>query len=253
MIESSILTLLLLAFLGSVAGLVGSVIYFVHIPFSRRFCGLAVPFAAGVLLTVSFLDLLPEAVELVGERAFIVALIAFLAAFLFEEFFAGLHHHEHRGHTMTKTAVPLVLAGDTIHNFIDGVAIASAFVVDPSFGLVVSFATFLHETPHEIGDFGILINAGWSRSRALLANLFSASATFPGALMVYFFATESPSLEGTFLAISAGLFLYLGATDFLPSIHDNYAGQGTKIKVLVLLLGVAIMSAVIFGVPHGHM
>ena len=96
---------------------------------------------------------------------------------MFEHFFAHLHHHEDKKHTTTDATVALVLFGDTIHNFIDGVAIAAAYITNPVFGLVVALATFLHETPHEMGDFGVLMSRGWGKRKTMIANFLSALAT----------------------------------------------------------------------------
>ena len=141
----------------------------------------------------------------------------------------------------TKASAPLVVFGDTIHNFIDGVAIASAYLIDPYFGLVVTLSTFLHETPHEIGDFGVLMSAGWSRSKTFIANLFSATATFPGALLVFFLLRDAHDKIGILLAISAGIFLYLGASDFLPEVGEEEKGVATWKKLSLLVIGVLLM------------
>lgn len=233
--------ILLLSFVGSIAGLVGGAFFLVKKDWARVLSRFAVPFAAGVLLSVSLLHLLPEAVHETGENAYFVVLMAFLGSFLFEEFFAHLHHHEHRKATMHRSSIPLVLFGDTIHNFIDGVAIASAYLADPIFGVVVTLATFLHETPHEIGDFGILIGAGWSRTKTFVANLFSALATFPGAFLVLFFVRDAHEKIGVLLAISAGVFLFLGASDFLPEVGEDEDKSVLMKELFLLLLGVGIM------------
>lgn len=250
--QDPLLNILILAFVGSVAGLIGGFIFLIKKEWARSLCGLAVPFAAGVLLSVSLLHLLPEAVHELGESAYLIVLLSLLGAFLFEQYFAHLHHHEDRQHTMQKASVPLVIFGDTIHNFIDGVAIASSYFVDPKFGLIVAFATFLHETPHEIGDFGVLMNAGWSRQKTFLANLFSAAATFPGALLVYFFARNVHQLTAVLLAISAGVFLFLGASDFLPDVGEEEKGIPAWKKITLLLLGVLIMYGLTFLFPDHH-
>jgi len=118
--------ILLLAFVGSVAGLIGGVLFLINKKWASLLCKYAVPLAAGVLLSVSLLHLFPESVEIMGASAFVWVTGSFLASFLFEFFFAHLHHHDgdaHHGHG--GAAAPLVIFGDTIHNFIDGVAIAS--------------------------------------------------------------------------------------------------------------------------------
>jgi zinc and cadmium transporter len=223
------------------AGLVGGVIFLLKKEWARTLCKYAVPFAAGVLLSVSLLHLLPEAVHLTGEKAYFIVLIALLSSFFFEQYFAHLHHHEGHKHVETKASAPLVVFGDTIHNFIDGVAIASAYLIDPYFGLVVTLSTFLHETPHEIGDFGVLMSAGWSRSKTFIANLFSATATFPGALLVFFLLRDAHDKIGILLAISAGIFLYLGASDFLPEVGEEEKGVATWKKLSLLVIGVLLM------------
>lgn len=236
-----LVAILALAFVGSIAGLIGGLIFFIKKEWARVLCRYAIPLAAGVLLSVSLLHLLPEAVHAVGESAYLIALIALLASFFFEQYFAHLHHHEDRKHTMVKASIPLVIFGDTIHNFTDGVAIASAYLVDPCFGVVIALATFLHETPHEIGDFGVLMSAGWSRRKTFLANLFSASATFPGALLVFFVIRGAQEKIGILLAISAGIFLFLGASDFLPEVGEEQRGVPAWKKFILLLIGVGLM------------
>ncbi len=248
--NNELLVLLYLAFVGSIAGLIGGVVFLVKDNWAKTLCRYAIPFAAGVLLTIALIDLLPESALVIGLSAYTITLASFLAAFFFEQYFAQLHHHQGHGHSQLKNTVPLVIVGDTIHNFIDGVAIAAAFMVEPVFGLVVALASFLHETPHEIGDFGILLSAGWSKKNTFLVNMFSASTTFLGALLVYFFVADKPEVIGVLLAISAGLFLYLGASDFLPEVGKGKGKYRTS-KLAVLLLGVLIMFLVIKLVPHG--
>lgn len=247
---SDLTNILLLAFVGSIAGLIGGVVLIVKESWGRTLCKYAIPFAAGVLLSVSILHLIPEANHKMGEGAFIVVLLAFLGSFLFEQFFAHLHHHEGRKHTMLKTAVPLIVFGDTIHNFIDGAAIAAAYLADPTFGLVVALATFLHETPHEIGDFALLIKAGWSKKKTFLANLFSASFTFPGALFVLFFVQDANEKIGMLLAVAAGIFLFLGASDFLPEVEEEERKHPSWKYLAPLFIGVFLMYLLTLVVPE---
>ncbi len=237
--QSSVLPLILLSLVGSVAGLVGGAIFLLKKKWSKTLSFYAIPFAAGVLLSVSVLHLLPEASEEMGEGAFMIALIAFLASFIFEKYFASLHHHEEHKETLQKTTIPLVIFGDTIHNFIDGVAVAAAYLVSPGLGLTVAFSTFLHETPHEIGDFGVLVSRGWSRKKTFIANFLSALATIPGALVVfYFFPNAGEGSVAWLLAVAAGIFLYLGASDFLPEIGEHDSKKDTFIKMILVIVGV---------------
>lgn len=236
---NSLFILILLALLGSVAGLIGGIIFLVKRDWARVLSIYAIPYAAGVLLAVSILHLIPEVVDHIGKPGYLYVLLAFLGAFIFEKYFASLHHHEEHKETMQKSSIPLVLFGDTIHNFIDGIAIGAAFLTGPSFGLVVALSTFLHETPHEIGDFGVLVARGWSRKKTFIANFFSSLVTVPGALFVYFFAKGGEnSLIPIMLSVSAGVFLYLGASDFLPEIGENEGRSRTIKKIIFVIAGV---------------
>jgi zinc and cadmium transporter len=235
-----LLNLFILAFIGSVAGIIGGVILLYHDRWAKKLALYSIPLAAGVLLAVSILDLLPESTELIGDSAFMIVLIVFLLLFVMEKFFFRIHHHEHSSRGAVETAVPVVIAGDTIHNFLDGVAIAAAFMVDPSLGLLVAFSTFLHETPHEIADFGILLAAGWTKTKALGVNFLSALATFPGAFLTYFFVDSFESSEGYLLAIAAGMFLYVATTDFLPEV--GHKDRKTSLRqALILVVGIVII------------
>lgn len=238
-----------LAAIGSVLGLVGGAVFLVSNPLRDILCKYSVPFAAGILLTVAILDLVPEAVAHNGEISFLFILVSFLLVFSFEQLFFNVHHHEGHTHEVSSGTVPLVIVGDIIHNFIDGVAIAAAYMVEPSFGLIVAISSLLHEIPHEIGDFGVLLAAGWKRSSVFLINLFSSFTTFLGVLFVYFFA-HNESIIGILLSISAGLFIYLGASDFLPGRGEQ---DKTSIgKVLTVIVAATIMILVSLVLPHGH-
>lgn len=210
---SDLLNIVLLSLLGGVVALVGGLVFLFIKRWSDVLVKYSVPFAAGVLVTVALVGLLPEVVHEIGDRGFLVVLITFFGAYLFEQFACELHHHDHdhKGEAECASSVPLVIMGDTIHNFIDGVAIAAAYLVNPGLGLVAAVSTLLHEIPHEIGDFGILLKAGWKKRKILAINLMSSLFTVVGALMVYFM-NPNKEMIGVLLAVAAGMFLYLGVT-----------------------------------------
>lgn len=247
-----ILNLLLLALLGSVIALFGGVVFLYNRKLSSFLEKHAVPFASGVLVTVSLVGLIPEAEHEIGESVYLIVLASFLGVYIFERLFFDIHHHgEEDGHRhrIKESSTGLVVFGDTIHNFIDGVAIGAGFLIDPTIGLVVAFSTFLHEVPHEIGDFGILLKAGWKKTKILVVNIISSLMTVVGAFTVYFFS-HSETLNGTLMAISAGVFLYLGASDFLPKIEAD--GKNKFKSILPLILGSSIILATILLLPHEH-
>lgn len=248
---SEVINLLLLALLGSVIALFGGVVFLFNRKLSSVLEKYSVPFAAGVLVTVSLLGLIPESEHEIGEISHWIVLGSFLGVYLFEHIFFGIHHHgdgdDHHG--IKDSSVGLVIFGDTIHNFIDGVAIGASFMINPNLGLITAFSTFLHEVPHEIGDFGILLKAGWKRGRIFIINIISSLTTIIGAFLVYFFS-QSEMLNGSLMAVSAGVFLYLGASDFLPKIKEQKLHRLKSI--LPLLLGSLIIVLTLLLVPHDH-
>lgn len=245
---SDLIQIIILTLIASVVALVGGVIFLLVKKWSLVLARYSVPFAAGVMVAVAMLGLLPEAVHLIDEQTFNIGLITFMMAFLFETWFCQLHHHDHNDEHSRQASVPLIIMGDTIHNLIDGVAITASYLVNPGLGLITAISTFLHEVPHEIGDFGILLKMGWRRKKILLVNLISALSTVVGAVGVYFWP-GSERLTGVLLAVAAGMFLYLGASDFLPqATQDLKKGRAA----IVLLAGVLIMVLTFSLVPHAH-
>lgn len=247
---SDTLQLFLLAFLGSIIALIGGVVFLYVSNLSKFLEKHSVPFAAGVLITVSLVGLLPEAVEILDESVFMIVLITFFAIYLFEHIFFGIHHHDDHQHGHDyKSVVPLVIVGDTIHNFIDGIAIGASFLISPGLGLITAISTLLHEVPHEVADFGILLRAGWGKSKILTVNIISASMTIVGAFTLLLFADNQAAI-GVLLAVSAGIFLYLGASDFLPHIEEGYSN---RIKsVIPLAIGVVVILLALSAIPHSH-
>jgi zinc and cadmium transporter len=242
--------LFLLAAFASILALVGGVLFL----YNKRLSGVleknSIPFAAGVMITVSLLALLPEAVEHLGPSAYLVMLLAFLGSYAFEHLIFGIHHHADHDHKGLSSSIPLVVVGDTIHNFIDGVAIGASYLINPSLGLITAISTFMHEVPHEIGDFGILLRSGWKKTKILTLNIISASTTILGAFSMVIFS-ENESLIGTLLGVAAGIFFYLGAIDFLPR-----AGHGfpNKLKAAIpMAIGVILMLIIINLIPHAEL
>lgn len=243
--------LLIQALIGSIIALFGGVVFLFNQKLSSILEKYSVPFAAGVLVTVSLVGLIPEAEHEIGEISHWIVLMAFLGIYIFEHLFFGIHHHneeDDHAHHIKKSSVGLVIFGDTIHNFIDGVAIGASFMVDPSVGLITAFSTFLHEVPHEIGDFGILLKAGWKNTKILVVNIISSLTTVLGAFTVYYL-NFNEGVNGVLMAISAGIFLYLGASDFLPKVDINK----NKLKsILPLIFGSLIIILTFLFVPHDH-
>jgi len=235
-----LLGILGLSFLGSVAGLIGGLILLWKEKFARAASVHLISFAAGVILAAAFLDLLPEAIEQGGEGTFILILVGLVIFFLIEDLVLHFHHHETHEHSL-KSAVPLIVVGDSIHNFIDGVVISATFLTDPKLGVLVAVATFFHEIPQEIGDFAVLLSTGMSKTKVVFANLISAAATFVGAISTYFFVSRTEGLIGPLLALATGMFLYIASADILPELaHGEHRNLRWQIAA-AFILGITLI------------
>lgn len=237
--------LIIAATLGSVISLLGGM----YLLYGKWGTGplqrIAVPFAAGALLAAAFFDLLPEAFE-AGEmrEVLTVTLVGFLGFFVLERSLSWFHHHheENSDHGTGRRNSSLIVIGDTIHNFIDGLAIGAAFLVSPATGIITTIAIAAHEIPQEIGDFGLLIAKGMKRRKVLLVSLVSAFFTVIGAVAVYGAGDALPISEPVLLGVTAGFFLYIAASDIIPTIHAEPRRRVAGIQTIVLLVGVAFVA-----------
>jgi len=234
--------------LGSVVALVGGAVLLYKEKFAIKISHYLSSFAAGALLGTAFLDLLPEAAHHAEElgletNIFIWTLVGILSFFLLERFIHWFHHHhEHVVDAKErKSIVPLVILGDSTHNFIDGVVIAATFMVSIPLGIVTTLAVAAHEIPQEIGDFGILLHRGIKRSKVLLVNFLSALVALAGALLTYVIGESIESYLPILLSLSAGFFIYIAASDLIPEIHNEERRVVALIETLLLLLGVFVI------------
>ncbi|HEX6258023.1 MAG TPA: ZIP family metal transporter [Candidatus Saccharimonadales bacterium] len=209
----------------------------------------AVPFAAGALLAASFFDLLPEALEQSeAQLIMIITLTGFIGFFVLERFLHWFHHHHehdtsaHQG-TIRKSSAALIIIGDILHNFIDGLAIGAAFLVNPATGIVTTIAIAAHEIPQEIGDFGLLLSKGMAKKKVMLVNICSVGATIVGALLVFGLGESFSLSEPILLAVTAGFFIYIAASDIIPSIHAETSMRVANIQTLVMLAGLLFVAA----------
>lgn len=212
-------------------------------------------FAAGAFIAVAFLELLPEAVEAVDEPhpIFIAALIGFLFFFILERalmrFKKGHHEHNHSEHT--EPLPVLVIIGDSVHNFLDGIVVALAFLADPVIGLVAALGTAAHEIPQEIADFGILLSQGWSRKRVIIVNVLQSLLTIPGVILGYYFGSKlEPSLPYLLAGVS-GIFIYIAASNIIPEVHHR-AGHKQFYRVVIPLVVSIVLIWFLIEKAHGH-
>jgi zinc and cadmium transporter len=246
--DITLLNIIGLSTLGSVLGLAGGVILLFNPKLVRKASIPLIAFAAGTILATTFLELLPEAIARGDESIFLIILGGLVIFFLLEDFVLHFHHTELQTNRL-KSAVPLFLVSDAVHNFIDGVVISAAFLTDPKLGLVVAVATFLHELPQEIGDFAVLLSIGYSRVKTFWFHFSTALTTFAGAVLTFYFFKHSTGLLGPLLALAAGMFLYIASADILPELtHDDHKSIRWQIAGL-FLLGILVVFLLIKFIP----
>ncbi|MGK2896228.1 MAG: ZIP family metal transporter [Candidatus Saccharimonadales bacterium] len=252
-----ILIVLFWALIGSVFSLVGGLLLIGNVRIRGYAIRYGLPFGAGALLAAAFAGLLPEALE-GGDihTTGLYVLSGFLAFFILERFLGWFHHHEDHHHTAAhgehnKAHQWLVVIGDTLHNAIDGVALGAAFLVSPAAGIGTALAVAAHEIPQEIGDFSILLGKGMKPTRVVLVNVLSALAMVATALVTYIFGDANKFNPAPLLAIAAGFFIYIAASDIIPDIHEKPRREGNR-QAIMLLVGVLIISWVVLSMPHDH-
>jgi zinc and cadmium transporter len=221
--------------------------------------------SAGLLLATAVLHLMPEAIESGADlHALCATLLAGLIGFFVLEkaavlrhshHFEGDGHHHHHGHDRDEAGPggALILVGDTIHNFADGVLIAAAFLVDVNLGLVTTAAIATHELPQEIGDFIVLVNAGYSRGRALLFNGLASLSAVLGGVLGYFALERAEHMLPYVLMLASASFIYIALADLVPDLHrqTRRRSHGWLSQFALMLAGVAVI-ALMTAQLHAH-
>lgn len=241
------ITVLFWSIIGSVVSLVAGFLLIIKKLPLRPVQVIAVPFAAGALLAASFLDLLPEAYETgSAQTVAIVALSGFLLFFILERFLGWFHHHhDHKEKDQIHPTARLLVIGDTLHNFIDGLVIGAAFLVDVPTGIVASLAIAAHEIPQEVGDFGLMLALGMSRKKVIVVNLISAFSTVVAALLVIALGGPLEGVEPYLLALAAGFFIYIAASDIIPTIHAESKTSIANLQTFILVFAIALIGVLI--------
>jgi zinc and cadmium transporter len=220
--------ILIFSLLGSVGALAGAGVLLLFPGLRERFRTGLVSYAVGTLLGATFIALLPHASETIPPAAVFQATLAGLVLFFILEKILRLpHFHAHAsghkspdaGHGDIRPAAPLILIGDALHNFVDGVIITTAFLVSVPFGVMTAFAVIAHEVPQELGDFVILLESGMRLQKAYWLNFLAALTTVAGALATYWFREAVESYVPYILAFSAASFLHIATIDLAPVLH----------------------------------
>lgn len=202
-----------------------------------------VALAAGTLLGGAFFHMIPEASESMSRLAAGSWLLGGFAAFLALEQILRWHHSHSAASSDRSPATYLVLIGDAVHNLVGGLAVAGAFLISPSAGVVAWVAAVAHEVPQELGDFGILVHGGWSRRKALAWNFISALAFPFGGLCAW--AISRDFEIGWLVLFGAGNFIYIAASDLIPEIKSNNRWQPALAHFAAFALGLALMAGLL--------
>lgn len=206
-----------------------------------------VSFSAGALLGDVFIHLLPEMSEMgFGVREGIYFLIGIVLFFILERFIHWQHSHVDDHDERVHSVVYLTMAGDTLHNFIDGIVIAASFLVNPTLGIATTIAVVLHEIPQEIGQYAILIHGGWGKAKALWYNLISALSSVVGAVIVLVFAKNIDGPPTFLLAFAGASFIYIALSDLVPELHKEVGKRRSVIQFIWFVAGIAMMGFLLF-------
>lgn len=205
------------------------------------------PFAAGAFLATVFFDLLPEGLnQAKASQVLTSVLIGLLIFFYLERFLRWFHFHNHKDNENNMSTVTLVIIGDSLHNILDGVAIATAFLLSAPVGIITTLAVVAHEIPQTISNFGLMISKGLSRKNTILLNLLNSMMTVPAAVFTFWLGSNNKLPLGVLLGLSAGLLLYIATADIIPTIHDETDKKPLRdIRPLLLILGIL---AVLFAI-----
>ncbi len=228
----------------SLISLIGVATLAMNVEKLRRRLLYLVSFAAGALLGDAFLHLLPEAVGAIGsvERAAFLILLGIVIFFILEKVLFWRHCHLPTTEQHQHPVGIMNLVSDGVHNFLDGVIIAGSFLVDVPLGIATTLAVVLHEIPQEIGDFGILLHAGYTKKKALFFNFLTACLAILGAVVTLIIGERVESAVQFVLPLTLGGFVYIAAADLIPEIHrEEHTGRSFA-QFLAFIIGIGVMA-----------
>ncbi len=208
----------------------------------RVFIPCLISYASGALLGAAFLGLIPHALEEAPPSTILpTVLVGLVIFFVLEKLVIWHHCHEETCESRVATG-PLLLIGDGLHNFVDGVIIATTFVISIPLGISASLAVIAHEVPQEVGDFAILLDSGYEKGRAFLFNALSGFATLPGAILAYLYLKEVQNAIPYIMALSAASFIYIAMVDLIPRLHKHMSLAAGVRQLVLMLAGIGTIA-----------
>ena len=235
----------------SIVSLVGVVILSLNEKLLKRVLLYLVSFSTGALLGNVFLHFLPEIAQH-GEHfadAMLFVLLGILLSFAIEQFIHWRHCHSLECRARIHPVGSLILIGDAAHNIIDGVLIATSYLVSIPLGIATTTAVLLHEIPQEFGDFAVLLHSGMTKGKALFFNFLSALTAFIGVFIVLGLAMNVHGIEEMLLPLAAGNFLYIAGSDLIPELHKETHFKSSLLQLLCMIAGIVLMY--VLATSHG--
>ncbi|MHA1669610.1 MAG: ZIP family metal transporter [Promethearchaeota archaeon] len=203
-----------------------------------------VAYAIGTLLSAASLGMIPTAIQKAGDEIQLVMsffLGGILFFFVLEKLVIWRHCHEEDCEVTDLATGPIILIGDAFHNFVDGIVIAAAFLIDFFIGITVSISVIAHEIPQEIGDLAILMDKKYTKKKAFIYNTLSGLTTIPAAILGYFILDIVSLAIPYVLAISAASFMYIALSDLTPELHKKTGTKHTILQLILILAGILTM------------
>jgi zinc and cadmium transporter len=206
-----------------------------------------ISFSTGTLLGAALLGMIPHAAETLPVATMApVVLAGIISFFVLEKLLVWRHCHRHDCDVHASSG-PLLLIGDAVHNFVDGVVIAGAFLISTPLGLTVALSTIAHEVPEEIGEFMVYLNSGYSRRRALFLNTVTSLTSVVGAILGYFFLSQARTVGPYLLSVAAAGFLYVALADLVPAQRGKTSIGLTLLDLVSVIAGIGVIALVARG------
>jgi len=255
---SIIIWILLSVLIVSLISLIGVFTLSIKETVLKKWLFLAVGLSTGALIGDAFLHMIPEAMADGFKMSLSLALIFGILTFFIFEKYINWHNcrHEEERHCDVdskkdkkegiKSFGYTNLLGDSIHNFIDGMIIAGSFLVSKELGVATTLAVILHEIPQEIGDFGVLLHAGFSKGKAILFNFLSALISFLGVALALLLKHYVFEIDSLLVSFAAGSFIYIAGSDLIPELHKDIELKNSILQIISVLVGVALMYLLLF-------
>ena len=247
--------IVLFCLLGGVLSVLAAAVFLVlSEPLRNHLLPHLVSFATGTLLGAALLGLLPHALAGVAGSDIhaipLAVLLGLLGFFLLEKLVLWRHCHadhcevhvpDDHDHMRRRSTGTMILIGDSLHNFLDGILIAGAFLTDIHLGIVTSLAVAAHEIPQEVGDFAVLLHSGFARGRAFLYNILSSLTTVVGGILAWFALQQMQAVLPFVLAVAASSFIYIAVADLIPTLHRRTEGEATLQQIILITAGVMLI------------